>query len=170
MSNKACVNSFFVFCFCVMLVLRLVCLMLPVSLDCPFFFIIPLVFSDFYIHLCVTRETKPIKYIFDYVEQNNTKKNPQKTLNMSNKYLNKNPGVNTGTRDGLVVADSYKTPTILLIFKSGKSNVVDRRNTGVTYECILPIIPNAPVFSAFSVTQSLVLCVCFVDRCLFFSF
>ena len=62
----------------------------------------------------------------------------QKTINMSNRDLNKKPGVKTGTRDASAVAVSYKTPTMLLLFKFGKSNVGDRRNTGVTYECIIP--------------------------------
>jgi hypothetical protein len=62
----------------------------------------------------------------------------QKTINMSNRDLNKKPGVKAGTRDALAVAVSYKTPTMLLLFKFGKSNVGDRRNTGVTYECIIP--------------------------------
>lgn len=57
---------------------------------------------------------------------------------MSNRDLNKKPGVKAGTRDALAVAVSYKTPTMLLLFKFGKSNVGDRRNTGVTYECIIP--------------------------------
>ena len=57
---------------------------------------------------------------------------------MRNRDLNKKPGVKTGTRDALAVDVSYKTPTMLLLFKFGKSNVGDRRNTGVTYECIIP--------------------------------
>ena len=35
----------------------------------------------------------------------------QKTINMSNRDLNKKPGVKTGTRDALAVAVSYMTPT-----------------------------------------------------------
>jgi hypothetical protein len=35
----------------------------------------------------------------------------QKTINMSNRDLNKKPGVKAGTRDALAVAVSYKTPT-----------------------------------------------------------
>jgi hypothetical protein len=52
---------------------------------------------------------------------------------MRNRDLNKKPGVKTGTRDALAVDVSYKTPTMLLLFKFGKSNVGDRRNTGVTH-------------------------------------
>ena len=52
----------------------------------------------------------------------------QKTIKKSNTNPTKKPGVNSGAREGQVVADSYKTPSVLLKYtvKSVKGVGSDR--------------------------------------------
>ena len=52
----------------------------------------------------------------------------QKTIKKSNTNPTKKPGVNSGAREGQVVADSYKITSVLLTYtvKSGKGVGSDR--------------------------------------------
>ena len=62
-----------------------------------------------------SRDTGNNEYTRHRTKTNKTKNTTQKTKKISNTDATKNPGVNTGAREGYAVVASYNTPAVLLI-------------------------------------------------------